>query len=126
MILEPGLVALDGERPDEPQAALGIREDTHHISAPPDLLVEPLEHVGRLHVLPVRQRQAEVGESLVDVLLHPAGELGVFAALFGEPGSQIAPHLREVAPVVHPAQLEQAIVVDLARHIVERLRRKCT
>lgn len=48
MILEPGVVALDGERPDEPQAALGIREDTHHISAPPDLLISSLSRSSML------------------------------------------------------------------------------
>jgi hypothetical protein len=46
MVFEPGLVALDGECPDEPQTALGIGEDSHDISAPSDFLVETLQHVG--------------------------------------------------------------------------------
>jgi hypothetical protein len=39
----------------------------------------------------------------------------------GQPGREIAPCLGEVAPVVQPAQLPQAIVVNLARHLVERI-----
>jgi hypothetical protein len=39
------------------------------------------------------QRQAEVGQRLLDVVLDPAGELGIFAAPFTEPGRQVAPHL---------------------------------
>jgi hypothetical protein len=56
MILEPGLVALYGERPNEAQAAPGVGEDSDYIDALPDLLVEAFQHVGRLHVLAVRQR----------------------------------------------------------------------
>ena len=40
---------------------------------------------------------------------------------FGEPGGEIAARLGEIAPVVEPAQLLQAVVVDLARHVVERV-----
>lgn len=64
---------------------------------------------------------AEVAERLLRVLLHPAGKLGILAAPFGKPGREIAPYLREIAPVIHPAELEQAIVVDLVEHIVERV-----
>jgi hypothetical protein len=66
-------------------------------------------------VLAVPQRQAGVGERLIDVLLHPAGELGVLAAPFAKSGGQNAPYLGEVAPVVHPTELEQAVVVDTLR-----------
>ena len=93
VVLEPGLVALDSQRPDEPQTALGIGEDSHHTGAPPDLLVKAFQHVGRLHVLAVRQRQAEIGQDLLDVVFHPAGELGVFTAPFAKSGGQIAPDL---------------------------------
>ena len=60
--------------------------DSDDISASPDLLVKTFQHVGRLHVLSVCQRQAEVGQRLLNVLLHPAGELGILAAPFGQPG----------------------------------------
>lgn len=50
----------------------------------------------------------------------PAGELAVCHP-FGEPDGKIAPYLREVAPVVHPSELEQAIVIDLPGDIVEGL-----
>lgn len=39
----------------------------------------------------------------------------------GKPGCKIPPHLGRIAPVVHPAQLQQAIFIDPARHIIERI-----
>ncbi|MGY4280986.1 hypothetical protein ACVWXO_000206 [Bradyrhizobium sp. LM2.7] len=49
-----------------------------------------------------------------DVLLQLTGKLRVFAGPFAEGGRQIAPHLAKITPVVHPAQIEQGIVVDLS------------
>ncbi len=37
--LEPVLVHLDSQRPHQPQAALLVRKDAHHMRAPLDLLV---------------------------------------------------------------------------------------
>lgn len=42
-------------------------------------------------MLAVRERQAEVGERFLDVVLEPAGELAVFTAPFAKPGGEIAP-----------------------------------
>jgi hypothetical protein len=53
-------------------------------------------------------RQPVKSQRFVDVLFNPAGELGIFARLFGEPGGQIATRFGEVTPVVQPAQLLQA------------------
>ena len=39
MLLEPVFVGLDRERPHQPQTALGIGEDPHHMGAALDLLV---------------------------------------------------------------------------------------
>jgi len=64
------------------------------------------------------QRQAEVGQGLLD---DPAGELGIFFASFVEPSCKIAPDLREIAPIKHPAQLQQAVVADLAGNVIERV-----
>ena len=44
--LHPVLVGFDGERPDQAQAAFGVREEAHGISSAPDLLVEAFEDVG--------------------------------------------------------------------------------
>lgn len=44
--LHPVLVGLDGERPDEAQAAFGVGEDAYDIGAPADFLIEAFEHVG--------------------------------------------------------------------------------
>ena len=69
--LQPVLVHLDGERPHQPQAALGVGKDAYDVSAPLQLLVQPLQHVGRFHVLVVRQRQPVIGQRLLDVVLDP-------------------------------------------------------
>ena len=68
------------------------------------MLVQPLQHAGRLHVLMVRQRQPVVGRRLLDVRFHPSAQPGIFAAPLRQPRSQIAPHLRQVAAAVDPAQ----------------------
>ena len=54
-----------------------------------------------------------------DVLLHPVAEPGVGALPAGKPGGEVALRLLQVAPVVEPAQLLQAVVVGLAGHVVE-------
>jgi len=48
MVLETGFVTLDGQRPHQPQAALGIGEDSDHIGAPPDFLVEAFQPTSRV------------------------------------------------------------------------------
>jgi hypothetical protein len=108
--LEPALVRLDGEGADQTQAARGVGKDPHDEGAALQLLVQPLQHVGRLHMLVVRQRQPVVGQGLLDVILDPACQLGVLALPLGEPGREVAPDLGELAPIVKPAQLHQAIV----------------
>src|SRR5947207_4408759 len=68
---EPVLVHLDSQYPDQPQTARGVGEDAHDMGAALQFLVQPFEHVGRLHVLVIRQRQPVVGRSLPDVVLDP-------------------------------------------------------
>ena len=46
---------------------------------------------------------------------------GYLACHLASHGGEVAPHLGDIAPVVDPAQLLQAIVVDLARQVVERV-----
>jgi hypothetical protein len=75
-------VCLDGERPDEPQAALLVGEDPHDMGAALDLLIEPLEHVGALHVLMVLARQPIESEGFFDGFLNPAGEFGISGSPF--------------------------------------------
>jgi hypothetical protein len=67
-----------------------------------NLPVEALEHVDRFHVFAVGERQAEVGQGLFNVLLDPAGELGLFSAPCGEPGRKIAPDGVAQFSVVRP------------------------
>ncbi len=62
IVLQPALVGLHRLGPDQPQAADRVGKDPDHPRAPPQLAVEAFQHVGRLHVLVVRQRQPVEGE----------------------------------------------------------------
>src|SRR5215470_6041257 len=68
--------------------------------------------------------QAIEGQCLVDVLFDPASELGILARPSGKPGGKISACLGEIAAIVKPAQFLQAVVVDAARHVVERVAQK--
>ena len=74
----------------------------------------------------VLARQAVEGEGLLDGLLGPGDEAWVARPPFGDPGGEIAPGLLDRAAVVEPAQLLQAVVIGLARQVVEGVPRKCT
>ena len=78
MLFEPILMGFDRERPHQPEAAFGIGKDPHDMGAALDLLVEALEHVGRLEMLMVLARQPVKSQRLVDVFFYPAGEPRVF------------------------------------------------
>ena len=73
MLLEPVLVGFDRECPHQPQAAVAIGKDAHDMGASPDLLVQALQHVGRLEMLVVLARQPIERQCLVDILFDPAG-----------------------------------------------------
>src|SRR5882762_5908962 len=70
-------------------------------------------------MLMVLTRQAVKRQRLVDVLFDPAGELRILRRPLGEPSGQIAARLGEIAAIVKPTQLLQAIIVDPARHVIE-------
>src|SRR3546814_16753787 len=61
------------------------------------------------------------GEGLLDRLLGPVGEPGIFGAPSGEPLGEIGAGLGEVAPVVEPAQFLPAVVVGLPWQVIERV-----
>ena len=63
--------------------------------------------------------QAVEGEGVFDRVLDPIDELLITVAPFGDPGGEVAADLLDVSPVVEPAQLLQAVVVGLAREMVE-------
>lgn len=88
------------------------------------LLVEPLNHVRRLHVLVMLRRKPVKAQRLVDVLLHPCAQLPVPALPLLKPRRQVPARLLQVATVVQPPQLLQAIVVRLARQVVKRVAQK--
>ena len=101
------------------QAVELVGEDAHDAGPPPDFLVEALEHVGAIEMLLVLAEQAVEGERLLDRLVDPADELFIADAPFGDPGGEVAAGLLDRAPVIEPAQVLQAVVVGLARQMVE-------
>src|SRR5438874_7525915 len=143
MLLEPVLVGLDGERSHQPQTAFPIWEDAHHVSSAFDLLVEALQHVGRFEMLMVLARQpveepasAKAGVSVSSMFSstqpvsleylpdHLASQAARSRRASGRsrrsPGSGFAgPRTGS-----QPAQLLQAVVIDPARHVVERVTKK--
>jgi hypothetical protein len=66
----------------------------------------------------VLARQSVESQGLLDVLLDPGTELGVGRLSLGEPRRAWP---RRDPPVVQPAELAQAVVVDLAGHVIERI-----
>jgi hypothetical protein len=106
--LEPVLVHLDGECPDQPSTARGGGEDADDLGAPLALLIEALKEVGGLQVFVVLARQALKGQGLIDVLLDPAAQLGVGRLPFGEPGRKVAPGRGEGAPRASTIRYGQA------------------
>src|SRR5687768_15983546 len=75
-------------------------------------------------MLAMLPRQPVVGQGLVDVLLHPAGELLVARAPLLQPGGEIGARFTQLASVVDPAQLLQAVVVGLARKMFDAVAKK--
>jgi hypothetical protein len=69
----------------------------------------------------VLARQPIEGERLLYVLLDPAAKLGVGGLPLGRRSREVAPRFDGVAPIVKSPALAQAIAVDLARHLVERV-----
>jgi hypothetical protein len=72
-------------------------------------------------VLVVLARQPVEGQGLLDALLDPTAQLQVSGLPLGEPCREVAPGLAEIASVVQPPEFPQAVVVDLAWHVVERV-----
>lgn len=66
-------------------------------------------------------RQAEEGQRAVDGLLHPGRQAGIAARSLGQPCGEIGIGLGEIAPVLEPAQLLQAVVAILSRQVIERI-----
>jgi hypothetical protein len=70
------VVLLDAEHPGEPDEAAVIGEDADDVGAPPNLLVEALERVGRAQLAPVRARERVEGRDVGLGLLEQRGDLG--------------------------------------------------
>ena len=119
MGFEPVFMGLDGQVSDEAQAGLCVWKDAHDVSSAFDLFIEPFEHVGALEMLMVLAGKPVEGERLLDGFLDPCDELGVAGFPFGDPCCEVLPRLFEGATIVKPAQLLQAVVVGLARQMIE-------
>ena len=72
-------------------------------------------------MLMILARQPVEGERLLDRFLDPCDELRITRALFGDIGGEVVASLFYRAAVVKPAQILQAVVVGLARQVIERV-----
>ena len=61
------------------------------------------------------------GQRLTDRILDPVRELGVFRRSLRQPRRQVSLGLREIPPVVQPAQLLEAVVISLAGQVIQRV-----
>ena len=84
-----------------------------------DFLVEAFKHVRAFEMLMMLARQAVEGEGFFDCFLDPVDELLIPVFPFGDPCGQVSAGLLDVSPVIEPAQLLQAVVVGLARKMVQ-------
>jgi hypothetical protein len=57
---------------------------------------------------------------LLDVLLDPADQPRILSLPLADQGNEVGPRFGEISPIVQPAQFLQAVVVYLARHVVQR------
>ena len=55
----------------------------------------------------------------VSSIVSSIGEFLITVAPFGDPGGRVAAALLDILPVIRPAQLLQAVVVGLAREMVQ-------
>jgi len=67
----------------------------------------------------VLTRQPVERECLLDRLLGPGDQARVAPLPFGNPGRQIPSGLLNRAAVIEPAQLLQAVIIGLARQVIE-------
>ena len=61
------------------------------------------------------------GQRLADMVLDPVRELGIFRRPLRKPRRQIALGLREIPPVVQPAQLRKTVVVGITGQVIQRI-----
>src|ERR1700712_5508538 len=122
--LEPILMGLDRECAYQPEAAFLVGEYPHDNRPALDLLVEALKHVGALHVFMMLPREPVEGERVLDDFLDPTRQLLIARRPFLQPRSEISFGLRDLATVIDPAQFLQAVVVGLARQMIERVAQK--
>jgi hypothetical protein len=72
----PFVMGLDQHGPSEAKQRLRVGEDSHDAGAALDLLVEPLQGVGRPGLLPVTGREAGEGEEVFGAIAEHDLELG--------------------------------------------------
>jgi hypothetical protein len=66
------------------------------MGAPLQFLIEAFEHVGRLHVLVVREWQPVIGQRLLDVLFDPSHSLQCLACHLASQAAIVATDLDEL------------------------------
>ena len=64
-------------------------------------------------------RQTKEGQRLLDGFLNPGGQARIADRPFSQPGGEIGLRLVEVAAIIEPLKLLQAIVAMFARQVIE-------
>ena len=64
-------------------------------------------------------RQPVEGEGFLDGFLDPGDELGIAGSPFGDPCGEVLAGLLDRTAIIEPAQFLEAVVVGLARQVIE-------
>jgi hypothetical protein len=85
------------------------------------LLIEALEHVGSFHVLIMLKRQTVIVEGLRNVFLNPFAQFRVLFLPAIKPLGQILLGFAQIAAVVEPAKLLEAVIICFSRQVVQSI-----
>jgi hypothetical protein len=109
---DPVLVDLDGESANESQGTLLVGKCGRDRAT----LTERLKDVHASEMFVTLSWQAIEGQNFINVLFHPRAGRGYFCCQWQGLGGFLG-----VAPIVEPAQFNEAFIGDFARHVVERI-----
>jgi hypothetical protein len=109
---DPVLVDLDGESANESQGTLLVGKCGRDRAT----LIERLKDVHASEMFVTLSWQAIEGQNFMNVLFHPRAGRGYFCCQWRGLGGFLG-----VAPIVEPAQFNEAFIGDFAWHVVERI-----
>ena len=122
--LQPPLMGLHRQRPDEPQATGRIREDPHHPGSPLDRFIKAIQHIGGLQVLMVLERPPVEAEGFANALFHPLAELRVFGPSALQPWPQVFLRFGQIPSVPEPARFLPAVIHGFPGQMIQGVSQK--